>query len=215
MKNSLPLILAIAAIWISTSCTGQHVVLYGTHQKPIKKIKPGTQVSVRLDQSSVFMFLDQVDTCVQVELKGYIGKVKSGGFILEYIVQKSYLKEARYVGRKSYIPNSLDSSALKVFVNTQDVFLLTIERDRPRQTANLIRNLGLLTFFVAPLVSLNTGGNSLSIVSDTYLAVAGSGLGLMSFGAILMHLLKPQPYILKKTDYYYPRNFKEARLKIE
>lgn len=215
MNNALTLTFAIAAIWISTSCTGQNVILYGTNQKPIKKIKTGTQVSVRLDQSGIFEFLDQTDTCDQVELKGFIGKAKAGGFILEDITQKSYLKEARYVGRKSYIPNSLDPNALNVFVNTQDINLLTIERDRPRQTANLIRNLGLLTFFVAPLVSLNTSGSSLTIVSDTYLAVAGSGIGLMSFGAILMHLLKPQPYILKKTDYYYPRNFKEARLKVE
>ena len=214
MKNALPLTLAILGIWISTSCTGQSLVLYGLNQKPIKKIKTGKLVSVRLDQSSTFEFLDQTDTTDQVELKGFTGKAKAGGFVLEGITQTSYLKEARYVGRKNYILTSLDSNALNVFVNVQDVSLLIIERDRPRQTANLIRNLGLLTFFVAPLVSLNVKGSA-KIISDTYLAVAGSGLGIMSIGAILMHVLKPQPYILKETDYHYPRNFKEARLKVE
>ncbi len=191
------------------------ISLLNDDQKAIKKIKTGSVISIRTNDTSSFMlhnrFIDSVD---QVEFKGVLGSTKDGMISLEFVSARSYYRKGKLMGRHELLFDGIIATqVLKIKLYPNEVVTLTLERERSRNTALLLRSLGMLTFFAAPLVSLDLKGSE-AIHSRTYLWTAGSGLLIMGVGAIMMHISKPKTFLIKKVPFAETKKYKRAKLKL-
>ena len=155
--------LLLIALLISTQSFAQ-LYLVNEDQKVFKKVKEGTVISLRLSEMGSFNLHGlPIDSTDQVELKGILGKTGPDMITLRFVSARSYYKKGSLVGSHALLFDGLvTEDALELKIKPNDVAVLTLERDRSRNTALLLRSLGLLTFFAAPLVSLNFNNNPMT-----------------------------------------------------